>query len=108
MFGEPVQHGGKVAEEQVVSVGVSASGFDQRPVDAILGCDCQGKGFVPGHERAIGCLYETIHHEVVYRDDPHHHAVNDIYQLWWVLTELNRTGFPGDSISWEIMESWED
>ena len=21
---------------------------------------------------------------------------------------LNRTGFPGDSISWEIMESWED
>ena len=23
-------------------------------------------------------------------------------------TTLNRTGFPGDSISWEIMESWED
>ncbi len=22
--------------------------------------------------------------------------------------KLNRTGFPGDSISWEIMESWED
>ena len=21
---------------------------------------------------------------------------------------MNRTGFPGDSISWEIMESWED
>ena len=21
---------------------------------------------------------------------------------------VNRTGFPGDSIGWEIMESWED
>ena len=26
--------------------------------------------------------------------------------VWWGW--LNRTGFPGDSIGWEIMESWED
>ena len=26
----------------------------------------------------------------------------------WSLAVVNRPGFPGDSISWEIMESWED
>ena len=27
---------------------------------------------------------------------------------WATDYAVNRTGFPGDSISWEIMESWED
>ena len=27
---------------------------------------------------------------------------------WGPPAEVNRPGFPGDSISWEIMESWED
>ena len=35
----------------------------------------------------------------------------DVGMVWsshtptWI---LNRPGFPGDSIGWEIMESWED
>ena len=35
-------------------------------------------------------------------------GVRSVVSVGFDYPMVNRTGFPGDSISWEIMESWED